>query len=143
MSDSVRPQSWQPTRLQRPWGSPSKSTVVDCPFLLQCRKVKRESEIAQLCPTLCDPMDFSLPGSSVHGILQARNHWSGLPFPSPGCCEQMYALMQCPAAPGDLPKPGIKSRSPALQADALPKAPGLLKITCSTKKSFSELKAKE
>ena len=35
-------------------------------------KVKSESEVAQLCPTLCDPMDCSLPGSSVHGILQAR-----------------------------------------------------------------------
>ena len=68
----MRPQSWQPTRLPRPWDSPGKSTVVDCPFLVQCRKVKRESEVTQSCPTLSDPMDCSLPGSSAHGIFQAR-----------------------------------------------------------------------
>ena len=72
MSDSVRPQRQQPTRLPRPWDSPGKNTGVGCHFLLQCRKVKSESEVAQSCPTLCDPMDFSLPGSSTHGIFQAR-----------------------------------------------------------------------
>ena len=45
---------------------------VGCHFLLQCMKVKRESEVSQLCPTLSDPMDCSLPGSPVHGIIQAR-----------------------------------------------------------------------
>ena len=64
------------------------------------------SEVAQLCLTLCDPMDCSLPGSSVHGILQARI-LSGLPFLSPG----------------DLPNPGIEPRSPALQADTLTSEP--------------------
>ena len=54
-----------------------------------------------LCPTLFDSMDCSLPGSSVHGILQAR-YWSGLPFPSPG----------------DHPDPGVEPGSPALQADS-------------------------
>ena len=56
----------------RPWDSPGKNTEVGCHFLLQCMKVKSESEVAQLCPTLSDPMDCSLPGSSIHGILQAR-----------------------------------------------------------------------
>ena len=56
----------------RPWDSPGKNTGVGCHFLLQYVKVKSESEVAQSCPTLCDPMDCSLPGSSVHGIFQAR-----------------------------------------------------------------------
>ena len=72
MSDSVRPQRWQPTRLPRPWDSPGKNTGVGCHFLLQCMKVKSKSEVAQLCPTPSDPMDCSLPGSSVQGIFQAR-----------------------------------------------------------------------
>ena len=54
------------------WDSPGKNTGVGCHFLLQWMKVKSESEVAQLCPTLRDPMDCSLPGSSVHGIFQAR-----------------------------------------------------------------------
>ena len=70
--DSLRPHRRQPTRLHRPWDSPGKNTGVGCHFLLQCMKEKSESEVAQLCPTLCDPMDCSLPGSSIHGILQAR-----------------------------------------------------------------------
>ena len=72
MSDSVRPHRRQPTRPHRPWDSPGKNTGVGCHFLLQCMKVKSESDIAQSCPTLSDPMDCSLPGSSVHGIFQAR-----------------------------------------------------------------------
>ena len=72
MSDSVRPHRQQPTRLPRPWDSPGKNTGVGCHFLLQCRKVKSESEVAQPCPTLSDPMDCSPPGSSIHGIFQAR-----------------------------------------------------------------------
>ena len=72
VSDSVRPHRQQPTRLPHPWDSPGKITGVGCHFLLQCMKVKSESEFAQSCPTLSDPMDCSLPGSSVHGILQAR-----------------------------------------------------------------------
>ena len=62
----------QPTRLPYPWDSPGKSTGVGCRFLLQCMKVKIESEVAQLCLTLSDPMDCSLPGSSIHGSFQAR-----------------------------------------------------------------------
>ena len=81
MSDSVRPQRWQPTRLPRPWDSPGKNTGVGCHFLLQCRKVKSESEVAQSCPTLSDLMDCSLPGSSIHGIFQARVlEWGAIAF---------------------------------------------------------------
>ena len=81
MSDSVRPQRRQPTRLPRPWDSPGKNTGVGCPFLLQCMKVKSESEVAQLYPTLSDPMDCSLPGSSIHGIFQARVlEWGAIAF---------------------------------------------------------------
>ena len=69
---TVRPHRRQPTRLPRPWDSPGKNTGVGCHFLLQCMKVKSESEVAQSCPTLRVPMDCSLPGSFVHGISQAR-----------------------------------------------------------------------
>ena len=72
MSDSVRPHRRQPTRLLCSWDSPGKNTGVGCHFLLQCMKVKRKSEVTQSCSTLSDPMDCSLPGSSVHGIFQAR-----------------------------------------------------------------------
>ena len=66
------PQRWQPTRLPHPWDSPGKNTGVGCYFLLQCMKVKSESEVAQSCLTPSNPMDCSLPGSSIHGIFQAR-----------------------------------------------------------------------
>ena len=72
MSDSVRPHRRQPTRLHHPWDSPGKNTGVGCHFLLQCMKEKRKSEVAQSSLTFSDPMDCSLPGSSVHGIFQAR-----------------------------------------------------------------------
>ena len=81
MSDSVRPHRWQPTRLPRPWDSPGKNTGVGCHCLLQCMKVKSESEVAQSCPTLSDPMDCSPPGSSVHGIFQTRElEWGATAF---------------------------------------------------------------
>ena len=86
MSDSVRPHRQQPTRLPRPWDSPGKNTGVGCHFLLQCIKVKSESEGAQSCPilsdpNLSDPMDCSLPGSSGHGIFQARVlEWVAIAF---------------------------------------------------------------
>ena len=71
----------KPTRLLRPWDFPGKSTGVGCHFLLQRMKVKREIEVAQLCPTLSEPMDCSLPGSSVPGIFQARVlEWSAIAF---------------------------------------------------------------
>ena len=78
---TLRPHRRQPTRLPRPWGSPGKNTGVGCHFLLQCRKVKSESEVAQLCPTFSNPMDCSLPGSSIHGIFQARVlEWGAIAF---------------------------------------------------------------
>ena len=81
VSDSVRPHRRQPTRLPLPWDSPGKNTGVGCHFLLQCMKVKSESEVPQSCPTLSDPMDCSLPGSSAHGIFQARVlEWGAIAF---------------------------------------------------------------
>ena len=77
---TLQPHRRKPTRLPRPWDSPGKNTGVACHFLLQCMKVKGESEVAQSCPTLHDPMDCSLPGSSVHGIFQARVlEWGAIP----------------------------------------------------------------
>ena len=81
MSDFMRPHKRQPTNLPRPWDSPGKNTGVGCHFLLQCMEVKCESEVAQLCPTLSDPMDCSLPGSSFCGIFQARVlEWAAIAF---------------------------------------------------------------
>ena len=77
---------WQPTKLPHPWDSPGKNTGVGCHFLLQCVKVKSESEVSQSCPTLSDPMDCSLPGSSVHGIFQARVlEWGAIAFSNNFC----------------------------------------------------------
>ena len=73
MSDPGRPHRQQPTRLSHPWDSPGKNTGVGCHFPLQCVRVKNESEVAQLCPTLSDPMDRSLLGSSVHGIFPGKS----------------------------------------------------------------------
>ena len=85
MSNSVRPHRQQPTRLLHPWDSPGKNTGVGCHFLLQCMKVKSESEVAQSCRTLSDPMDCSLPVSSVHGISQARVlEWGAIAFSRKG-----------------------------------------------------------
>ena len=81
VSDSVQPHRRQPTRLPRLWDSPGKNTGVGCHFLLQCMKVKSESEVAQSCLTLSDPMDCSLPVSSIHGIFQARVlEWGAIAF---------------------------------------------------------------
>ena len=81
MSNSVQPHRRQPTRLPLPWDFPGKNTGVGCHFLLQCMKVKSESEVAQLCPTLRDLVDHSLPGSSVHGIFRARVlEWDAITF---------------------------------------------------------------
>ena len=81
VSNSVWPHRRQPTRLPRPWDSPGKNTGVACHFLLQCMKVKSESEVAQLCLTLSNPMDCSLPCSSVHAIFQAGVlEWGAIAF---------------------------------------------------------------
>ena len=65
----------------RPWDSSGRNTGVGCHFLLQCMKVKTESEVAQSYPTVRDPMDYGPPGSSVHGISQARVlEWGAIAF---------------------------------------------------------------
>ena len=76
----------QPTRLPHPWDSPGKNTGVGCHFLLQCMKVKSESEVAQSCPTLSDPMDYgwtaayqAFPSTG----FSRQEYWSGLPLPFP------------------------------------------------------------
>ena len=141
MSDSVRPHRWLPIRLHRPWDSPGKNTGVGCHFPLQYMKVKRESEVAQSYPTLSDPMDCSLPGSSIHGIFQARVlEWgaiscsvvsnsvspSTIACQTPPCMEfsrqEHWNGKPFPSA-GDLPEPGINPESPALQVDSLPSEP--------------------
>ena len=77
----VQPHRQQPTRLLCPWDSPGKNTGEDCHFLLQCRKVKSESKVVQSCQTLSNPVDCSLPGSTVHGIFQARVlEWGAIAF---------------------------------------------------------------
>ena len=86
----VRPHRRQPTRLPHPWDSPGKNTGVGCHFLLQCMKVKSEKEVAQLCPTLNDPMHCSPPGSSIHGIFQARVlEWGAIVFSISGTSVQI------------------------------------------------------
>ena len=95
MPNSVRLHRWQPTRLPRPWDSPGKNTGVGCHFLLQCMKLKRESEVPQSCLTLHDPMDCSLPGSSVHGVFQARVlEWSAIAFSCKGMQKALKILFE-------------------------------------------------
>ena len=89
----MRPHRWQATRLPRPWDPPGKNTGVGCHFLLQCMKVKSESEIAKSCPTLRDPMDCSPPGFSVHGISQARVlEWVAISF-STSLVSSFYIIL--------------------------------------------------
>ena len=96
MPDSVRPHRRQTTRLPRPWDSPGKNTGVGCHFLLQCMQVKSESEVAQSCLTLSDPMDCSPPGSSVHGIFQARVlEWGAIAFSI--CLPTRFYLIWAPS----------------------------------------------
>jgi len=106
VSDSVWPHRRQPTRLLCPWDSPGKNTGVGCHFLLQCMKVKSQSEVTQSCLTPSDPMDCSLPGSSIHGICQARVlEWGAIAFStkyewglpkqgSRGCCHSPWWLLR-------------------------------------------------
>ena len=90
----VRPHRWQPTRLPRPWDSPGKNTGMCCHFLLQCMKVKSESDVAQLCPALSDPMDCSLSGSSIHGIFQARVlEWGAMAFSASNLGGPVYSYV--------------------------------------------------
>ena len=78
------PHRRQPTRLPRPWDSPGKNTGVCCHFLLQCMKVKSESEVAQLCPTLATPWTAAYQAPPSRGFSR-QECWSGVPLPSPRC----------------------------------------------------------
>ena len=105
--DSVQSRRRQPTRLLCPWDSPGKNTGVGCHFLLQCIKVKSGSEVAQSCPTLCDPIDGSPPGSSVPGILQTRIlEWVAISFSY--ACMRAKLLQSCLSLcdPKDCGSPG-------------------------------------
>ena len=87
----MRPHRQQLTRLSRPWDSLGKNTGVGCHFILQCMKVKSESEVAQSCLTLSDPMDCSLPGFSIHGICQARElEWGAIAFSKFVPCPALF-----------------------------------------------------
>ena len=98
----MRPHRRQSRRLPRPWDSPGKSTGVGCNFLLQCMKVKNESEVAQSCLTLCNPLDCSLPGSPIHGIFQARvPEWGAIAFSYPSIL--MLNSLLCHKAFSDSP----------------------------------------
>ena len=100
MSDSVQPHRRQPTRLHRPWDSPGKNTGVGCHFLLRCRKVKSESEVAQSCSIPSDSMDCSLPGSSTHGICQARVlEWGATAFSTLLLLLSCFSLVWLDATP--------------------------------------------
>ena len=96
----MQPHRRQPTQLFRPWGSPGKYTGVGCHFLLQCMKVKSESEVTQSCLTLSDPVDCSLPGSSIHGIFQARvMEWVAVAFSEIlNIKVEKHTLLNCPAS---------------------------------------------
>ena len=78
----MRPHRWQPTRLPRAWDSPGKNTGVGCHFLLQCMKVKSESEVAQSCPTLSDPWTAAHQAPPSLGFSR-QEYWSRVPSPSP------------------------------------------------------------
>ena len=89
MSDSVRPPRWQPTRLPHPWDSPGKNTGVCCHFLLQCMKVKSESEVTQSCLTLSDPKAWTAAYQAPSSMgFSRQQYWSGVPLPSP--VNQLY-----------------------------------------------------
>ena len=91
---TLQPHRRQPTRLLCPWDSPGKNTGVGYHFLLQCMKVKSESEVVQSCPTLSDPMDCSLSGFSVHGIFQARVlEWVAIAFSEPCVASQTIKVI--------------------------------------------------
>ena len=101
----MRPHRRQLTRLPRPWDSPGKNTGVGCHFPLQCMKVKSESEVSQSCPTLRNPMDCSLPVSSVHGIFQARVlEWGAIAFSKETDCKVLKAILGPYSTPHFHPK---------------------------------------
>ena len=110
----MRPHRRQPIRLLRPWDSPGKNTGVGCHFLLQCMKVKSEREVTQSCLTLRDPMDRSPPGSSVHGIFQARVlEWGAIAFSTSVSMSTLIILIFF--APLHIPQPKPHDRRSKLE----------------------------
>ena len=83
LCQTLRPHRQQPTRLLHPWDSPGKNTGIGCHFFLQCMKVKSETEVAQSCPTLRDPMGCNPPGF-LSMKFSRQESWSELPLSSPG-----------------------------------------------------------
>ena len=131
MADSVRPHRRKPTRVLCPWDSLGKNTGMSCHFLLQCMKVKSESEVSQLCPTLSDPMDCSTPGSSVHGSF------SGLV--SQLCttlCNLMDLSLPGSSVQGDSPGKNIGLGYHALLQGIVP-TQGKTQISCITSGLFT------
>ena len=119
MSDSVQPHRQQPTRLLCPWDSPGKNTGVGCHFRLQCMKVESESEVAHLCLTLSDPMDCSLPDSSIHGIFRATVlEWGAIAFSLPRSKHLLISWLQSPSAlilePRKIKSPTVSTVSPSI-----------------------------
>ena len=115
MSDSVRPHRRPPTRLLCPWDSPGKNTGVGCHVLLQCMKVKSESEVAQPCLTPSNPMDCSLPGSSVHGIFQARVlEWGAIAFSRPLFGQLKKTILKEISLPSSFHPPLLSHGLPSL-----------------------------
>ena len=102
MSDSVLPHRRQPTRLPCPWDSPGNNTGVGCHFLLQCMKVKSESEVAQSCPTLAIPWTAAYQAPLSMGF-SSQKYWSGVPLPSPFCISVAYKYKY-----PDCPNPSFK-----------------------------------
>ena len=95
VSDSVQPYRRQPTRLPRPGDSPGKNTGVGCHFLLQCMKVKSESEVAQSCLTLSNPMDWSLPTRPLHPWdFPGKSTGEGCHCPLPNNPHFLYLHLQ-------------------------------------------------
>ena len=88
MSDSVRPHRREPTRLPCPWDSPGKNTAVGCHFLLQCMKVKSQSEVTQSCPTLATPWTAAYQAPPSMGFSRQK-YWSGVPLPSPSVTSML------------------------------------------------------
>ena len=131
----MRPHRRQPTRLSRPWDSPGKNTGVGCHFLLQCMKVKSESEVTQLCPTLSDPMDCSPPGSSIHGIFQARVlEWGAIAFSGYIHCQCLYLCggpQLPPSSPGDPLRPAGRSGPALSQITAFALILNVCEILCA------------
>ena len=127
MSDTVRPHRQQPTRLPHPWDSPGKNTGVGCHFLLQCRKVKSESEVAQSCPTLATPWTAAHQAPLSMGFSR-QEFWSGLPLPSPSVSLRhcFSYLCNCPF--------NIASSSQAVTSPAKPHSQKIHTLPLSNKK---------